>query len=419
MTECPFHAVIEPRAFQTTPLGLYRELAEQPGPVWVADDAVPEGGAWVIGSREHIDFVSTNPALFSSSVKGFVYRNLPEGILVFMRMLLLGMDPPEHRHYRKVIANVFKPGAVDAMMPAMRATARAVIDRVAPRGECEFVSEVAAELPLLVICDMVGVPREDRHDIMRWANALIGRDDPRYNPTGRESNEAEARLFEYGMALGQKLLADAESQALGRQVLLADIDGDRITPEEYWAFFYVLLLAGTETTRTALTNGMYQLIHHPDQLELLRRNPALIPGAAEEMLRFDPPVIKMQRTAQRDIELGGTRIRQGDRVILFYPAVGHHPEQFAEPERFDVRRGEDPELGRKHRAFGIGEHYCLGHKLARAEMIVMLEQIVARIRNPRLTGPMTRIVSPELTAARDMPIAFDAQTQEFTGAASA
>ena len=258
-----------------------------------------------------------------------------------------------------------------------------------------------------VICDIVGVPQEDRHDIMRWANATIGRDDPRYNPTGAESDEAEVALFQYGMQLGDKLLADTSSKALGREILLGTVDGERISPEEYWAFFYILLLAGTETTRTALANGMYQLIQHPDQLQLLRERPELIPGATEEMLRFDPPITRMQRTAQQDIEIGGVQMKKGDRIILFYPAPGHDASTFDAPDRFDVRRGLDPELGRTHRAFGVGEHYCLGHKLARAEMIAMLEQIIPRLKSPRLLGPMSRIVSPELTAAREMRIAFE------------
>jgi len=407
MSACPFHELIEPETFQTTPFASYRRLAEAGKPVWIADEAMPEGGAWAIANRDQLDFVSCNPALFSSSAKGFIYRRLPAQRMQFMRMLLLGMDPPEHRHYRKVIAGVFKERSIAALMPMMRQRARAIVDRVAPLGECDFVQEVAAELPLQVICEMVGVPQDDRHDIMRWANAMIGRDDPRYNPTGREAEEAELRLFEYGMALGGKLLADTDSTALARQVLLADVDGDRITPEEFWALFYVLLLAGTETTRTALTNGMYQLILHPDQLERLRREPALIPGAIEEMLRLDPPVTRMQRSATRDVELGGVTIRAGDRVVLFYPAVGQDATLFPCPERFDVARGEDPDFARAHRAFGHGEHYCLGHGLARAEMLVMLEEIVPRLRNPRLLGPMSRIASPELTAAREMRIAFD------------
>ena len=127
MGQCPFHRLIEPETFQTSPFDLYRELAAEARPVWIADDGMPEGGAWAVGNREQIDFISTNPSLFSSSDKGFVYRNMPEERLVFMRMLLLGMDPPEHRHYRKVIANVFKPQAVEAMMPEMRQRARSTI----------------------------------------------------------------------------------------------------------------------------------------------------------------------------------------------------------------------------------------------------------------------------------------------------
>jgi cholest-4-en-3-one 26-monooxygenase len=414
MAECPFHKLIEPTTFQSTPVGMYQQLAARTAPVWIDDDTMPEGGAWAVGSREQMDFISTRPALFSSSEKGFIYRNMQGERLAFMRMLLLGMDPPEHRHYRKVITNVFKPQAIDAMMPEMRKRARAIIDKVALRGECEFVTEVAAELPLQVICDIVGVPQQDRHDIMRWANATIGRDDPRYNPTGRESDDAEIELFKYGMQLGDRLLADTGSKALGREILLGNVDGERISPEEYWAFFYILLLAGTETTRTALTNGMYQLIQHPEQLQLLREQPALIPGATEEMLRFDPPITRMQRTAQQDIEVGGVQMKKGDRIILFYPAPGHDAATFDAPEQFDVRRGLNPELGRAHRAFGVGEHFCLGHKLARAEMIAMLEQIIPRLKSPRLLSPMSRIVSPELTAAREMHIAFEPESHTST-----
>jgi cholest-4-en-3-one 26-monooxygenase len=415
MPQCPFHELVEAETFQSTPLEVYQRLARAGKPIWIDDDRVPEGGAWVVGNRAQIDFISTHPSLFSSSDKGFVYRHMPEERMVFMRMLLLGMDPPTHRHYRKVIANVFKPQAVDAMMPTMRRRAQEIIAPVLARGECEFVTEVAAELPLQVICDIVGVPQSDRHDIMRWANAMIGRDDPRYNPNGRESDEAEARLFEYGMQLGASLLADTHSDALGRQVLVADIDGDRITPDEYWAFFYLLILAGTETTRTALANGMYQLIQSPEQLRLLQEDPVRIPGAVEEMLRFDPPVSKMQRCATRDVEVGGVTLHAGDRIVLIYPAAGHDPALFDRPERFDVCRADQPNYGREHRAFGVGEHFCLGHKLARGEMIVMLEAFLPCIRNPRLKGPLSRIVSPELTAAREMIIEFDVEQGNAPG----
>lgn len=407
MATCPFHELLDPAGFQATPFDTYRRLVETGKPVWIDDDSVPEGGGWAVATREQIDFVSTNPALFSSSDKGFIYRYFPEERMAFMRMLLLGMDPPEHRHYRKVVSSVFRPQAIAQLMPMMRERARQIVEQVAARGECEFVQEVAAELPLQVICEIVGVPQEDRHDIMRWANAMIGREDPRYNPTGAESDEAELRLFEYGMALGEKLLADEHATALGRQVLLADVDGDRITTDEYWAFFYILLLGGTETTRTALTNGMYQLIHHPEQLAMLRRDPGLIPGAVEEMLRFDPPITKMQRTAREDVDVGGVTIRRGDRIILFYPAAGRDPAVFDEPERFDITRASRTDLGRDHRAFGVGEHFCLGVRLARAEMQVMLEAIIVRFGNPRLLEPMERICSAELTAASRMRIAFD------------
>lgn len=407
MSQCPYHQLIEPGAFQSTPFDSYQRLVDEGQPVWIDDPDMPEGGGWAVARREHIDFISRNPALFSSSDKGFIYKYFPEERLGFMRMLLLGMDPPEHRRHRKIVSDVFKPQSIDAMLPAMRERARAIVDRVAPRGECEFVQEVAAELPLQVICDIVGVPQEDRHDIMRWANAMIGREDPRYNPTGKESDEAEAKLFAYGMALGEKLLADEASTALGRQVLLANLDGDRISTDEFWAFFYILLLGGTETTRTALTNGMYQLIQHPEQLQRLQRELKLIPAAIEEMLRFDPPITKMQRTARQDVTVGDVTLRQGDRIILFYPAAGRDRTVFAQPERFDIERGRDADLGREHRAFGVGEHYCLGVRLARAEMQVMLEEIIPRLRNPRLAGPMARIRSAELTAAQSMPITFD------------
>ena len=409
MATCPFHELLDPSAFQSTPFESYQRLVEAGKPVWIDDDSVPEGGGWAVARREQIDFISTNPALFSSSDKGFIYRYFPEDRMVFMRMLLLGMDPPQHRHYRKVISSVFKPQAVERLMPMMRERARQIVDGVAAKGECEFVTEVAAELPLQVICEIVGVPQQDRHDIMHWANTMIGREDPQLNPTGRESDEAEARLFEYGMALGEKLLADGSSTALGRQVLLADVDGDRITTDEYWAFFYILLLGGTETTRTALTNGMYQLIRHPEQLAMLTRDPGLIEGAVEEMLRFDPPITKMQRTARDDIEIGGVTIRRGDRVILFYPAAGRDPAVFDEPGRFDITRARRTDLAREHRAFGIGEHFCLGVRLARAEMRVMLEEILPRLKNPRLLAPIERIQSAELTAASRMLIAFDAE----------
>jgi cholest-4-en-3-one 26-monooxygenase len=360
-------------------------------------------GYWCITRYEDLKAVSRNPSTFSSERMGTLLRETdPEGLPI-MRKIMLNMDPPRHRQYRALINKAFTPRMVDGLRPRIVALVKEIVDAVIEKGECDFVGELAAPLPMLVICEMMGVPVEDRRRVYEVGNSMVGFDDPELQPDGKPRTSGDAamvEMFMYAAKLREKALSHP-SNDLATGLVHAELEGHKLTEEEFNFFFMLLLIAGNETTRTVTTNGMISLLENPGELRALRGDLSLIDSAVEEILRFSPAVHSFRRTATRDTEIRGVRIRENDKVILWYPSANRDEDVFADPDRFDIRRNPND-----HVAFGYGEHYCLGANLARMELQEIFRGIVSRIDDLEMTATPRRLRSNFVNGVKEMKVRF-------------
>jgi len=311
------------------------------------------------------------------------------------------MDPPRHTKLRNLVNKGFTPKMVRVMEPHVRDIATSIIDGVARRGECDFVTEVAAELPLQVIAELIGIPLEDRHRVFEWSNTMIGLEDPEYGNSLEQATQASMAMF----AFADELASERRQQPrddLVTAIIDAEVDGEQLTQLEFNVFFLLLAVAGNETTRNLISGGMLALMEYPEQRERLRADPSLMPTAVEEMLRWVTPVMYFRRTATRDTELRGGRIREGDKVTMWYISANRDEEAFPDADRFEVAR--DPNA---HLAFGGGGvHFCLGASLARLEIRVMFEELLRRLPDIELAGPVSRLRSNFISGIKHIPVRF-------------
>jgi cholest-4-en-3-one 26-monooxygenase len=264
------------------------------------------------------------------------------------------------------------------------------------------VVDVAAELPLQVIAELMGVPQEDRHKVFEWSNRLIGSDDPEYAISQEDTMNAFVEMFAYANDLAAHKRANPSDDIVS-VLLQAEVEGERLTDLEFDVFFELLAVAGNETTRNLISHGMLALIENPEQRAKLLADRSLLPGAVEEMLRYASPVMYMRRTAQRDIDLRDQHIKEGDKIALWYIAGDHDPEVFDDPHTFDILRGPADD----HIAFGGGgPHFCLGTHLAKLEIQVMFDALLDRIPEMELAGPVQRLRSSFINGIKHMPVDF-------------
>jgi len=323
--------------------------------------------------------------------------------------MFINLDPPENLDYRKLIRDHFTPAAVATYEPRARKYAGAVVDRIIDKGSCEFVTEVAAELPLLLIMDFFDIPAEDRHQIFNWTNTMMFGDDPDVSGGRQAADEASLNLIVYANALAAKYRG-SDVKNVSSQLLNGIINGKPVSDETFGWIFLMIIVAGNESTRTTISHSMRNLMENPEQYRYLQENPQKIESAIYEMLRYNPPFICMRRTATQDVtapELGNAPIKKGDKIIMYYPGANRDPKVFDDPESFDVHRAERQDLSRDIRSFGIGYHNCFGMNLAKMEMRVMLEEILARIDNPKFAGEVTYMKSNFVQGIKAMPITFD------------
>jgi len=383
---------------QGMPHALFRQLRYEAPVYWNEEPEEDEPGFWALTKYDDIVAVSKNPQLFSSAMGGHQI-SYPPG-LEFNRATaaivgnMIGMDPPEHNAYRRLVSPSFSASAVRKMEPTVREIVTRILHRVVPGGECEFVAEVAAELPLVVLCELLGVPQEDRRLLFGWTERLTD-----FGNTPDDQVAAFAELFAYGQALAERRRREPAGDLMS---LMANVemDGQRIDQQLLDGFFLLLVIAGNETTRNTISGGLLALIEHPDQYQLLREQPALIPTAVEEMLRWVTPVIHFRRTATADTEIRRQTIRRGDKVVMWYPSANRDEDMFERPDVFDVRRKPN-----EHLAFGEGQHFCLGAWLARLELRVMFEELLRR-PTLELAGRPRRMRSYFLSGFTSMPVRF-------------
>jgi cytochrome P450 len=416
MSECPFanfSNMIDPDTYAN---GMpYEELARirKSGPVHYMDDPTMGIPYWLVTGREQIDAISKNPALFSSQARSALADEYTEEEMdMIHRNMTINMDPPRQMKSRKIVRASFTPRMVESYEPRFREHAKNIVDAVASRGECEFVEEVAAELPLLAILELCGIPAEDRKDFFKWTNAMIFNQDSEMAVDKEAAEAASFKVIEYAMKLAAEHAESPKNNIIG--ALLDGTDRDEgLELDEFVWFFLMLISAGNESTRTITSHGMRLLMDHPDQLQYLVDNPDKIGNACEEMLRYNTAFIMMRRTVMEDTEVAGYKMKKGDKLIMHYHTVNHDEEIFGDDAmEFDVTRAERmPDLYNQHRSFGIGQHFCLGTHLARLEVRVMFEEIIPRLRNPKLMEELEYTRSNLVNGIKRMHITFDPEVK--------
>jgi cholest-4-en-3-one 26-monooxygenase len=368
---------------------------------WIEHDGT---GSWTVTSHEEIVRVNRDAKTFSSWLGTALIPDLTPDLLEQQRMMMLNLDPPEHTKLRLIVNRAFTPRRIQELVDRLQARAREIVADVAERGSCDFVTDVAAELPLQAIAELLGVPQEDRHLVFDWSNRMIGAEDPEYKVTPEEAGVAALELYEYAQGL-----ADDKRKHPGNDIvttlLEAEVEGERLTDLDFNLFFMLLAVAGNETTRNAISHSMLALIEHPDERAQLLADPSLMGPALEEFLRWATPVMSFRRTATCDVELGGQQIREGDRVVMWHMAGNRDEAVFDDPYRFDLDR--DPNLHLSQIAFGGGgPHFCLGANLARAEMRIMFTELLAVIPDIELAGPVERLRSNFINGIKHMPVSY-------------
>ena len=365
----------------------------------------PDGpGFWAVTRHADVVAVSRDPATFSSELGATFIDAQTDEALAQLRLTILNMDPPRHNRYRRLVSRGFTPRMIDRLVATIERRAARIVDEVVDRGECEFVEDVAAKLPLEMICEMIGLPEADWPRMFELSNTLVGFDDPDLRATPEEGEAAAAEIYAYCDAVAADRRANPRDDLM-TALVQAEVDGERLTDLELNLFFVTLVVAGNETTRNLISHAMLALIEHPDQLRRLREDPGLWPTAVEEMLRWGTSIHNFRRTATRDTELRGQRIAAGDKVVMYYMSANRDEEVFEDPFRFDVGRTPND-----HVAFGGGGvHYCLGASLARAEIRAIMRQLVERLDDVQLAGEVRRLRSDFVNGIKSMPVTFRAR----------
>ena len=359
-------------------------------------------GYWVISKYADVVQISRNPRVFSSEAGSHMLGDPAPDELAGMRLTLIAMDPPRHAKYRRLVQRGFTPRMVSQLEPRIRRHASEIVGRVAGRGACEFVEELACELPLILICELMGIPTDDRKKVFDWSNQLVGSDDPDYQ-RGANPQAVAAEMWLYSNWLAEQKRAAPDDTLISAYVH-GEVDGETITPAELNNFFVLLAVAGSETTRNATSHFVRLLAEHPEQYARLRADlDALLPGAIEEALRFSPPVMYFRRTATADTVVRGTQIRAGDKVYLSYPSANRDEDAFPDADRFDVARTPN-----HHLAFGIGEHFCLGASFARMQLRCILREVLTRLPDLALAGPCELQRGTLIHGVKRMPVRFGA-----------
>ncbi|ODR14020.1 cytochrome P450 [Mycobacterium shimoidei] len=385
-TEVPLHS---PDFYAGDPYPSYRQLRATNPVCW--NDVTK---FWALLKYEDIRFVSSSPAMFTST-KGITIPDpampnpVQEGSLIFT-------DPPRHRQLRKLINSGFTRRRVGLLEPKIRDIVRGILDGIEAGSVHEFAEEIAAPLPTRMIAELIGAPPDDWEQFRAWSDAATGTADPEID---LDPLVAASQLYEYFEKLIVARRAEPRDDLLS--VLAgAEIDGQRLSDEDLLNFTFLLLVAGNETTRNLIALGTLALIEHPDQCRLLVQQPALIPGAVEEMLRWNSPVVHMARTATTDVEIRGRLIAEGDVVVMLYGSANRDEDIFgSDAEEFHITRHPNP-----HIAFGCGEHSCIGAQLARLEASVLFDELLRRFPRLELVGPVDRMRATMVPGVKRMPV---------------
>jgi cholest-4-en-3-one 26-monooxygenase len=385
---------------------MFRLLRAEDPVHWTEEPNGP--GYWSITKHADLGIINRDAEGFSSEKGGVNLVELDDvaaaGSPFDMRgQMMLMTDPPKHTRYRLLVNKGFTPRMIGLIEQHLRYRAELIVDRVIEQGSCDFVTDLAAELPLQAIAEIMGVPQEERHMLFDWSNRMVGADDPEYQKEAgaADGTAAAAELYMYAADLRTKRAGDPRDDVVTKLVN-ATLDGDQLTDLEFDMFVLLLVVAGNETTRNATAHGMHALLTHPDELAKLGADPALIDSAVEEVLRWATPVLHFRRQATRDLALRDRKIAAGDKVVMWHISANRDEEVFDDPFRFDIERSPND-----HIAFGGGgAHYCLGANLARMELRLIFEEVVERMGDLQLAGEPERLRSNFIGGIKHMPVTF-------------
>lgn len=362
----------------------------------------PQGpGYWALTRYDDILHVSRHAELFCSGRGGSNIGDIPQELAEFLGSII-NMDDPRHKKLRGLVSSGFTPKALNHLLEQVQVRAAAVIDAVGPKGECDFVSEIAALLPLQIVCDMVGVPPSMEQTVFAQTNVILGLGDPEYVQSYQDLMAAFMTLHQMAMELGEHRL-EHPTDDITSILMHAEVDGERLTVPEFASFFTLLVVAGNETTRTAISHGMLALQQNPAQRELWTGDfDRYAQDAVEEIVRWATPVIHFRRTATQDTEINGHPIKEGEKVVMWFNSANRDDRAFDRPFEFDVTRSPNPHFGYG----GGGPHFCLGANLARREIRVMFEELFRRLPDLEITGEPAMLQSSFIHGIKRMPCAF-------------
>jgi cholest-4-en-3-one 26-monooxygenase len=360
-------------------------------------------GYWAVTRYSDVLTVLRTPAVFSSWRGGVLFDDPPPEFLAKLRQNMLNRDPPEHTAMRRLVNHAFSPKRIAALDARIAAHARVLVDRVRVRGRCDFATEIAGEMPLFVICEILGIPLPDRQALYSLTARMFGSDLPDRVAALRDGMAAAEEMRAYATDLERAKRA-APADDLVTDLLDAEIDGRRLDHGEFQALFMLLFNAGADTTRTLLCYGLDLLLEYPEVRARVRDDLTLLDPAIEEMLRYEPSVIQFRRTATRDTELAGRRIAEGDKVVVYFPSANRDESVFADPDRFDIDRSPN-----HHLAFGHGAHFCLGAPLARLESKHVFREVLVNLDELERAQPIVNARSSFARGARHQEIRFRAR----------
>ncbi|WP_329415251.1 cytochrome P450 [Nocardia vinacea] len=388
---------------ERVPVEEYAEL-RRTAPIWWNPQPPEIGGFhdegfWVVSKHADVKEVSRRSDVFSTFENTAIPRfndDITREQIELQRFVLLNMDAPQHTKLRKIISRGFTPRVINSLRAELKTRAEAIVKEAAENGTGDFVTQVASELPLQAIAELIGIPQEDRRKVFTWSNDMTGYDDPE-STADPVAASAEVLGYAYQMAAARK---ECPAEDIVTKLIEADVDGDELTPEEFGFFVIMLAVAGNETTRNAITHGMAAFLDHPDQWELFKKErPAT---AADEIIRWATPVTSFQRTALEDTELGGVQIKKGQRVVMLYRSANFDEEVFENPEKFDITRKDN-----QHLSFGgTGAHFCIGANLARMEVDLIFNAIADAMPDITKLGDPKRLRSGWLNGVKEFPVDY-------------
>ena len=401
-----------PEGFDFTDPDLYaerlplEEFAElrRTAPVWwnpqpYRSSGFEDSGYWVVSKHADVKEVSRRTDVFSTWENTAIPRfnaDMTREQIELQRYILLNIDPPEHTKLRGIVSRGFTPRAINNLRDALSSRAQRIVEEAVSSGTGDFVTDVACELPLQAIAELLGVPQEHRKEIFDWSNQMVAYDDPEYEV---EPEAAATEILGYFMNMAEQRRGCPMDDIVSKLVH-ADVDGHALTADEFGFFGILLAVAGNETTRNAITHGMHAFLEHPDQWELYKaERPAT---TADEIVRWATPVVTFQRTATQDVELGGAQIKRGERVAMFYSSANFDPEVFDAPERFDITRDPNPHVG----FGGTGAHFCLGANLARLEIDLMFNAVADHMPDIKKAAQPRRLRSGWLNGIKEFRVQY-------------